>query len=141
MTSLTTYASRNAPSLGLSQRQLAILVATGIVLWFVAAILLRTIGPTGALEGSAVVISYTLTIPGTIPFVLLIRKLAGIANDQTFLAMAIVTGSALLLDGIAVAYFPSLYGAEMEQVARAAGAVLWGAGVAIALGYFMNTSK
>ena len=55
--------------LGLSTRQTGTLAVIGAVLWFIAAILLRNIGPLGAFEGGNRVLLYALTIPGTIPFI------------------------------------------------------------------------
>lgn len=124
--------------LGLSTRQIGTLAVIGAVLWFIAAILLRNIGPLGAFEGGNRVLLYALTIPGTIPFIWMTQRLARLASNQIAIGIAIVTATALLLDGVAVAWFPQLYGDELAQVTSSAAAILWGAGVGLMLAFLMN---
>ena len=124
--------------LGLSTRQIGTLAVIGAVLWFIAAILLRNIGPLGAFEGGNRVLLYALTIPGTIPFIWMTQRLARLASNQIAIGIAIVTATALLLDGVAVAWFPQLYGYELAQVTSSAAAILWGAGVGLMLAFLMN---
>ncbi|TSB01743.1 hypothetical protein [Sphingorhabdus contaminans] len=124
--------------IGLTQRQTLLLVATGAALWFVAAVLLRIIAPMGALEGTMRGVSYALVIPGTLPFVFLTRWIARLRDDQMGIGIALATMTALLIDGIVVAWFPAVYGGHLPQVTNCAAIILWGAGVAILLGFFMN---
>jgi hypothetical protein len=124
--------------IGLTQRQTLLLVATGAALWFVAAVLLRIIAPMGALEGTMRGVSYALVIPGTLPFVFLTRWIARLRDDQMGIGIALATMTALLIDGIVVAWFPAVYGEHLPQVTNCAAIILWGAGVAILLGFFMN---
>lgn len=126
------------PRLPLTRRQLATMIAVGAALWLAAALLLRTIGPLGAFEGTARVMLYVAVIPGTWPFVRLARRLAGLRADQVAIGTAVTVATATLLDGIALAWFPALYGSSAEQVAAAAAAILWGAGVALVLGMLAN---
>ena len=126
-----------APS-DLSARQTTIMIAYGAALWFGAAMLLRVVGPLGAFQGVGVVILYALVIPGTVPFIWGARVVAKLSPDQTLLAITIATTTALLLDGLAVAWMPWLYGADATLVMGAAAAVLWGGGVGLALGFLMN---
>lgn len=123
---------------GFSGFQLAVLMATGVALWFGAALLLRWLAAAGWLEGGARALVYALVVPGTIPFVMITRALARLRADQMALGVALVTATALLLDGIAVAQFPALYGATDARVLASSAAVLWGAGVAIMLGFAWN---
>ena len=125
-------------STGLTAKQLAILAVTGAALWFLAAMILRIVGPLGAYEGWGRVILYVLVIPGTVPFIPISRKLAGLRVDQTAIGIAAVTTSALLLDGIALAVIPTLYGSDVVYHAGAGAAILWGAGVGQVLGFLMT---
>lgn len=124
--------------IGLTQRQTLLLVATGAALWFLAALLLRIIAPMGALEGMMRGVTYALVIPGTFPFVLLTRWLVALRDDQMGVGIAVATMTALLIDGIVVAWFPAVYGGQLPQVTDCAAIILWGAGVALLLGFFMN---
>lgn len=127
--------------IGLTQRQTLLLVATGAALWFLAALLLRIIAPMGALEGIMRSVTYALVIPGTFPFVLLTRWLVALRDDQMGIGIAVATMTALLIDGIVVAWFPSVYGGQLPQVTNCAAIILWGAGVALLLGFFMNKGE
>ena len=135
-----THSQNDTPAAGaaLPRRTMAYLVFWGAALWFIAAVLLRVLGPMGVYEGFARVLLYALIIPGTVPFILLIVKLTRVARHQIALACAVMTASAALLDGIALAWFPALYGNEVEHVAAAGATILWGAGAALALGFFLN---
>ncbi len=125
----------------LTPAQMVLLAAFGALLWFAAAMLMRLIGPMGALQGMGRVILYVLVIPATFPFVLIARKLATLRPDQTAHGVTVATAVATLLDGIALAWFPTLYGTDIGQVAAAGAAILWGAGVGLALGLLMNKPR
>lgn len=121
----------------LSARQFAILIASGIAFWFLGALLIRAVEPLGALEGFGVVLFYALIVPGTWPAIPLIRKLASLRGDQTALGITIATATAVLFDGCALRLIPDLYG---PNIAGAGAAILWGGGVALMLGVWMNRS-
>lgn len=124
----------------LSHRQALVLALYGAALWFLAAMLVRTITPMGAFEGNTLLISYALVIPGTVPAIWIAGKIATLAQGQMPIAILIVTATALLLDGLAFGLFPALYGSDPELVIKGAAAILWGAGVGLVLGYLMDRS-
>jgi hypothetical protein len=122
----------------LTTNQIIILTIYGAVLWYLAAILVRTIGPLGALDGGWGILSYALVIPGTVPAILLARPLAKLRHDQTVVGIAVVTATALLLDGIAHAWFPAIYGTDSALIVKGAAAIFWGAGVGLVWAIIMN---
>lgn len=128
----------STPRLPFTANQLATLVMSGIVLWFTGALLLRYLGAVGSLQGASLMIVYAALIPGTVPIILLMRRLAKLADDQIALATSIIVASAILLDGIALSWFPALYGPGIAQTAVSGAIILWGGGVAIALGCWFN---
>jgi hypothetical protein len=124
--------------IGLTNGQTLLLILIGAALWGFAAIILRIVAPMGALEGSARAITYALLVPITLPFVWLVRAAVKLRPDQTFTGVAVATTTALLIDGIVIAYFPAIYGRTLPQVTNCAAAILWGAGVGMVLAFLMN---
>lgn len=118
--------------------QVALLIGLGGILWFLGAIVLRLVAPMGALEGATRALTYALLVPGTLPAIWLIWKLPGLRRDQIALGGAIATATATLLDGIALAWFPTLYAADVRLVAACGAAILWGAGVGLVLALLLN---
>ena len=119
----------------LSARQVLIMMVSGVIVWFAAALLLHWLVPLGAFDGAMRVLTYLLVIPGTLPVLCGMIRLAGLSAAQVVPGFALGTGTALLCDGIAAAWFPGLYGATADHVRLAAAAVLWGAGVGIMLAF------
>ncbi len=119
----------------LTTAQWTIIAAFGAILWFGAALLMRAIEPLGALDGMARMLTYALIVPGTVPFVFLLRRVAKLRVDQTAIAVALATGVAAMLDGTAFTWSPALYG---PNPLGASATILWGAGVALMLGAAMN---
>ncbi len=124
----------------LSRFQICGALAYGAVLWFAAANLLRELAPLGIYEGSARLWLYALIWPGTVPFVFLARKLFGLPRGLLGPAFAAATALATLLDGLALAWWPALYGTDSAQVAGAGATILWGAGTGMALAFWFDRS-
>jgi hypothetical protein len=126
------------PRLPFSGIQLVTLVVSGWIFWFVGALICRFAGEFGWLDGSARVLVYAALVPGTLPVVLLVRRLAKLEDQHVALGTVIVTAAAIMLDGIALAWFPALYGPGVAQTAASGAVILWGGFVAIALGCWFN---
>lgn len=124
--------------IGLSHGQTVLLVILGAALWFLAAVILRVIAPMGALEGNMRAVTYALVIPCTLPFVLLVRFLVRLRPDQLFTGVGVATMTALIIDGIVIAYVPAVYGGSLPQVTNCAAIILWGAGLGILLASIFN---
>lgn len=126
---------------GISIRQRLVLVGFGFLIWFGAAVLLKYLGSMGAYDGLSRVWLVLSTIPATVPLVLLIMVGAGLGRDRLAVGVSIVVATTLLLDGIALVWWPDLYGDTADQVFGAAAAIIWGAGVGLALGHLLNRSE
>jgi hypothetical protein len=121
-----------------TSRQLVLLIGWGIMLWFVAAQICRLGGTLGWFEGQARLLLYAAVVVGTLPIIPMTKRLAGLGDDQLALGLSIVTMAAMLFDGVALAWFPALYGGDDAQTAAAGAVILWGAGVGIALACLFN---
>ncbi len=122
----------------LSMRQSILCAGLGAVLWFFAALLIQWLGPMGVFEGYWRLVLYGLVIPGTAPFIWLIAKVAGLARHQIGVGVSVATMIAVLLDGVALAWLPDLYGGDSERTAAAGAVILWGAGVGMAIAWLLN---
>lgn len=121
------------PALPMTTRQIGILAFTGAALWLGAALLLLALAPLGVHQGAARVVMYLAIIPGTWPFVLLLKRVAGLVRGQVLPGVAVALMVATLLDGLALAFIPGLYGSSLADTAGAGAVILWGAGVFLAL--------
>jgi hypothetical protein len=122
----------------LTSRQILVMALMGAVLWLAAALLIRALEPSNIFEGGTRVLVYALTLPGTWPFVLLLERFGRLARNQVAMGYAVGTASATLLDGLALAWLPSLYGSSVAHIAGAGAVILWGAGVGLVLAFIRN---
>ena len=120
---------------------MAILIAWGALLWASGVLILRWVVSIDALQGSAHVLVYALTLAGTVPLVPLTPRLAGLPRSETVSAIAVASMTALLIDGIVIGYIPWLYSADPVQARGCASALLWAVGVALALAFIMQPRK
>jgi hypothetical protein len=138
---MSTTSPNAATRIGLDRGQIVALITVGAVFWFAAATLLRLLAPFGIHDGWAQVLTYALVIPGTVPVVLLVRRFARLSPDQVAIGMAVATAAAILLDGLALAWIPWLYGTELAHTAGAGAVILWGGGVGLVLGFLFNRGE
>ena len=124
--------------MSLTTRQTVIVVVTGIVLWFVAAMAIRFFGSWLFDFGLKHILFYVLLFPVSFPFVLLLEKIADLTKDTVFAGVAVATMAALFLDGIAIAFFPGFYSLSFEIQLAGAASILWGAAVFISLGWWRS---
>ena len=118
----------------LTTRQMTSLAGLGAGLWLAAALLLRALAPLGIYDGAMRGVLYLAIVPGTWPFVVMMRRVAGLSRGQVLPGVAVALMAATLLDGLALWLIPGLYGASVADTAGAGAAILWGAGVFLALG-------
>ena len=120
--------------LPLPPRQMTMLAVIGAVYWFVAAMIVRGTASGWVGNDALTALVFGLIVVGTVPALLLGYQLASVGRNHAAIGAAIMTGTASLLDGLALTWMPSLYGATPEVVLGGAAAILWGAGVALVLG-------
>lgn len=122
----------------LSLRAWIILVITGTALWAIGVALLRWLAAMDWLTGTAHIIVYALTVVGTVPLIPIGRIAAGLPPSETARSVTVVSLTALLIDGVVIGYFPWIYSADEATARLCAGALLWGVGIALALGLIMQ---
>jgi hypothetical protein len=118
--------------------QLSILAAMGALYWFLAALIVRWTAPIWAGLDGRTALTFALIVIGTLPALLLGLRVAGLGRNRSQVAALVMTGAALLLDGLALTWGRSLYGSDPATVLSGAASIMWGAGVALAFGWFLE---
>ncbi len=122
----------------LTLQQIIILSSYGAILWYLAALLVSAMTTAGLFVGIWKFVIFAAIVPGTIPSIWIARKLARLEYGQTANGFMVGTAAALLLDGAAHAWFPSLYGLNAEIRPGASALIFWGAGVGLILALMMR---
>jgi hypothetical protein len=116
---------RPAPAL-----RLPLLAVLGVGFWFLAAMTIRLLGPPVFVPGSAALpLVFVLTVPIAWAFVWAGKLLSGAKGAAVFPASVIMTSFAMLFDGLALTFLPSLYGLPPASLLLGAAWILWGAGL------------
>jgi hypothetical protein len=125
-----------------TQINLPLFVGLGVLAWSIGVLFIRFAGTIFFAKGSMWLMGlYLITIPVvwlTIKSVALIGKLSRL---QTLIAIVILNFTATLLDGIAIAWLPSIYGLPAPAHLLAAAWLLWFVGVSLYLSLMMAHSE
>lgn len=114
------------------------LAIIGAAYWLVAALVVRWTATDWVGNDALTAVVFILIIVATVPALLLGYRLAGISRSRAATGATIMTGAAALLDGVALTWFPALYGSNPVVILGGAAAILWGAGVALVLGVILE---
>lgn len=118
--------------IGLTPGATCLLLIQGVVEWYLAALFIKHVGPSGVFEGVRLPILYGLAVPAILPAVWLARWSVGYPKEATIVPVALVTATAAICDGIAIAWFqPAIYGSDPAVVAIGGGLLLWGIGIGL----------
>ncbi|RIJ18112.1 hypothetical protein D1227_01620 [Henriciella mobilis] len=126
---------------GLTRAQIGRLAAIGVIVWFLGALALRFLAPLGIYDGLGRVVLYVLMIPALFPVIYFLPQLAGISRNKIALGTSFATAAAVMMDGLALAWFPVLYGDTTAHHAGAGAAILWGGGAGIFLAFLLNRAQ
>ncbi|CAF3004199.1 unnamed protein product [Rotaria sp. Silwood2] len=128
---------------GLSTAKACGLAAYGCVLWGAAALTVRHAGPACYNTDLGKTLMMVAAVPGSYILVRSVDKLFPLSSKERLAAVTLVTASALIMDGLAVTGFPSIYENESlkaknvdlaRSIARdGTGWVFFGAGVGLAI--------
>lgn len=127
MTDSTRYAPRSAVSL-------FILIALGTVYWLLAALVVRWTAAGWVGSTVATIVVFGLIVVVTYPALFIGMRVARVDRAAASFAAIVMTMAALLLDGIALTWFPALYGTDPKVVLGGAAAIMFGAGAALLIG-------
>lgn len=114
------------------------LIALGIAFWFLAAMMVRFLGPfVFVAESGTLVLTFVFSIPLAWAFFWLGTALSGARGADVLPAVSVLTFVALCLDGVALTWFRGLYG---PTYAYGGPWIMWGAGL-ILMFALLNTQR
>ncbi len=115
----------------LSKMQVAWLGMLSVALWVAATAYIKVLPGffTDPVAGS---VGFATTLPIAWLSVWLIRRIARLSADQLLPGVALVGATAMMIDGVALKWFPFVYGAN-PVVRPGAAWLLWGYGVSLAI--------
>ncbi|MBB6250954.1 hypothetical protein [Nitrospirillum iridis] len=113
-----------------------ILAGLGIVFWAAALAWVRAI-PMALTDPAWNILNFAGAVSVAWTCVLLIRRVAGLAPDQLMAGMGLVGAVAMTLDGAVLNWAPRMYGPDDTVTRLAAGWLLWGYGLSLAIALAM----
>ena len=97
------------------------------IFWLLAALVIRFLGPSVFAPDSAVLfLVFLLAIPVAWGFVWVGTTLASARGAAVVPAVSIMAATAMLLDGVALTWFPVLYGPPSASLVIVGASLLWG---------------
>ena len=124
-----------------SPAQVIALIGIGTFLWFLGVLFLRWASAGEWMAGTPHMIIYALTIPVTWPLVRFAPQAVRLPATNTLFAASVISMTALLIDGIIIGYAPFVYATDPALARACAGGLLWGVGVAMALGLVLQPRR
>ena len=94
-------------------------------------------GPSFSTQSIWLPLLFLGTIPGSWASVKLCLPLGGCSPQNAVPAVALMSIAALLLDGVAFTWIPSVYGSDPQAIHLGATWLLWAVGVFLAVSFFV----
>ena len=116
----------------LGKVQIARLLALSIALWIVATLYIRLL-PDALISPVLGTIGFITTFPVAALSVWLTKVSGRLVLDQLIIGVTIVGATAMMIDGVALRWFPNVYGTDPLAVRLGAAWLLWGYGVSLAI--------
>lgn len=112
--------------------QVGLLVLLGAALWALVTFNIRS-HPEAALDEAKAVRGLLMAPLGGLVSVWLCKVVGRLAPEQILPGVAVVGASAMAMDGVALRWFPALYGYDEKVLRLSAADLLWGYGVGFAV--------
>jgi hypothetical protein len=125
---MTTASKSSFSASPLASLNMPLIVALGVFFWFVAAMAIRFLGSFVFVSGSIVLplTFFVFSPPIAWVFVWLAKLMGGIQGKAIFPAAVIMSSIAMFCDGVAITFFPALYGLPSASLVMAGAWLLWG---------------
>jgi len=131
-----------------TQQSIWLYVVLGVVFWFSGAMIVRLLGEAVFTPGNPLLILvFIATIPLGRVFLWIAQRIGKLPDTgklpdkAVFAPMVMMTQVAIMLDGIAITWFPQLYGDTPTHVMLGAAVILWGGGVGLVIAWIMSKTQ
>jgi hypothetical protein len=129
----------NSAPIARSQSSNLLYVVLGVVFWFSAAMLVRFLGEAVFTPNKPLlIVMFLAAIPIGRLFIFIAQQIGKLPDNAVFVPTVMMTQVALLLDGIAITWFPQLYGEAHTTVMLGAALIMWGAGIGMVIAWLMS---
>ncbi len=124
------------------QLNFPLFVGLGVLFWLTGVLFIRFAGTIFFAEGSVWLVGlYLLTVPVVWVMIDSVSLIGKLSRLQTLMAIVIFNFTATLLDAVAIAWLPSIYGLPAPAQPLAAAWLLWFVGVSLYLSLMMARSE
>lgn len=116
----------------MNQPKALLFTALGVVFWFNAAMIIRFCGAAVFTAGNPrLLLFFGLAIPLTLLSMYITKAIAQLRFADLLEPVVLMTLTATMLDGLALAWFRQLYSSSFEVALHGAAWILWGAGLGL----------
>jgi hypothetical protein len=123
----------------MKRKNVYIFTILGIVFWFSAAMVVHFMGESIFIKSNQYLpLIFLMAIPITFGFIFIAQSVSSLPLHQLLKPIALMTGVAATLDGIALAWTTSLYSQSFEVALIGAAWILWGAGLGLLIGFYFD---
>ncbi|TAG58763.1 MAG: hypothetical protein EAZ27_01330 [Cytophagales bacterium] len=117
-------------------------IILGVVFWLNAALIVKFCGESVFSEGNPkMFLFFFLAIPVTLASMFIAKFIMKSSLDELLKPVVVMTITATLLDGIALAWFRQLYSNSFEVALNGSAWILWGAGLGLLFAYILESRK
>jgi hypothetical protein len=120
----------------MSRTALAILMVLGFVLWLLATLYIHFV-PRAFTSPLHAAIGFITALPIGWLSIRLVQRCARLDRSQLVAGSALVGAVAMMIDGLALRFFPWVYSGEPEIFRPASAWLLWGYGVSLAIALWL----
>ncbi|WP_310413606.1 hypothetical protein [Chamaesiphon sp. OTE_8_metabat_110] len=125
-----------------NQMNLPLFIGLGVLAWLIGVFFIRFAGTMFFVEGSLWLVGlYLLTIPVVGLTIESVARIGKLSRLKTLMAIVIFNFTATLLDAVAIAWLPSIYGLPAPANLLAAAWLLWFVGISLYLSFMMARSE
>jgi hypothetical protein len=114
----------------------------GVVFWFIAAMIIHYAGARAFSAGNPILpLVFALAVPLTLLSMYLTTLVGNVHFRQLLEPVVIMTFTAAMLDGVALAWFRPLYSPSFDVALHGASWILWGAGLGLLFAHILHRTQ